>query len=134
MLILTKLGRIVAYFERFLLIKLHGPWIMGSSDITWQIKTINKIPLVTKLSRLMTYLEELLPIKFQNTSITWSCKIIWQIKDLVIPLPKALFWISFEALWFSKKTPKGFQYVVLKRCGRWTHHLSFELKKFNLKF
>ena len=68
--IATKLGRVVTYIDRLLLIKSHCSWLTLSCKITWQIKNI--------ISSLPLCLLPPIPTECWLTihNVTWSFKLV----------------------------------------------------------
>ena len=75
----TKLGRMVIYLDRLLIIKSYKALIMWSCKVTWQTKnhhiSITRLSVATKLGRTIASLDGFLPIMSHDPLITWPCEI-----------------------------------------------------------
>ena len=76
----TKLGKMITYLDRLLLIKSHDPLISWSCKITLQNKTTisplsERLWLPNLAGWYRSYLDGPVPIKSRHPLITWSCEI-----------------------------------------------------------
>ena len=76
----TKLGKMITYLDRLLLIKSHDPLISWSCKITLQNKTTisplsERLWLPNLAGWYRSYLDGPAPIKSRHPLITWSCEI-----------------------------------------------------------
>ena len=91
----TKLGKMITYLDRLLLIKSHDPLISWSCKITLQNKTTisplsERLWLPNLAGWYRSYLDGPVPIKSRHPLITWSCEITWQTKifiSITVPTP-----------------------------------------------
>ena len=118
-LIIAKLGRVVTYHEKLLLLKLLDPLIMGFCEVTWLINYfISPIALDQWLPNMVIWWftkRGVRPINSHNPLNMSSREITEQIKNLS-PLSQCL-WSQDLPVWWYKVNSSHKQICVNPQCG-----------------
>ena len=100
----TKLRRMVTFYERLSPIKSHNPSIMWSSEIKWQTKPIISTLAMPADTRVVGRWLTLRRSHTYSNMVFWSrehCEVTWKFEKSISPLSQDLWPLNLTGCWLQ---------------------------------